>query len=187
MWWLIGIGAVVVLIIIWYVATYNKLVSSRQVVDESFSGMDVYLKKRYDLIPNLVETVKGYAKHESETLENVVRARGEAMTGAASGDMEKQIAGEKKFETAVNRLMLLAEQYPDLKANSQFLDLQQQLQTVETDIAQSRKYYNGAVRQLNTMIRKIPSNIVASIGGFKESPYFEVSDTAERENVKVSF
>lgn len=187
MTWLWIVLGIVVLLVIWFIASYNKLVHSKQLVEEAFSGMDVYLKKRYDLIPNLVETVKAYAKHESETFDSVVKARGEAISGSQGNDLAKKIEGEKNLESAISRMMLVVEQYPNLKADSQFLDLQRQLNMVETDISQSRKYYNGAVRQLNEAVRKIPTNIVAGIAGFREEPYYDVSNEAERENVKVSF
>ncbi len=180
---LIGLG-IVALLVIWFVASHNKLVRAVQVKDEAYSAMDICMKKRYDLIPNLVETVKGYAKHENETFENVVRARNQAV-GAQSP--EQRIEGEKTLESAIRSMMLVVERYPELKADSQFLNLQAQLGTVENDIAESRKYYNGAVRQLNTMIRSIPTNLVASMMGVQQAPYYEVSDAAERQNVKVSF
>lgn len=176
---------VVALLVIIGISLYNKLVHAKQVTEEAFSGMDVYMKKRYDLIPNLVEAVKGYMAHEKSTLESVIAARNSAIAQGAT--TEDKIRGNKAIDGAIGRLFALAEQYPDLKANSQFIDLQQQLRVAEEDIAESRKYYNGAVRQYNTLVRSVPSNIVAGIGGFREEPYYEVTSQEERENVKVSF
>lgn len=176
--------AVVVVLGFWLMSAYNSLVAMRNRVDEAFSTMDVYMVKRYDLIPNLVETVKGYAKHESETLEAVVQARNMA---AGSKTIDEKATNEANFQGAIGRLFAIAEAYPDLKANASFLDLQNQLKAVEEDIAQSRKYYNGATREYNTTIEKFPSNLVAGMFKFTRRPLFEVTDTAQRQNVKVSF
>ncbi len=176
--------AVVVVLGFWLMSAYNSLVAMRNRVDEAFSTMDVYMVKRYDLIPNLVETVKGYAKHESETLEAVVQARNMA---AGSKTIDEKATNEASFQGAIGRLFAIAEAYPDLKANASFLDLQNQLKAVEEDIAQSRKYYNGATREYNTTIEKFPSNLVAGMFKFTRRPLFEVTDTAQRQNVKVSF
>lgn len=181
--WIIVL-AVVVVIILWFIATYNGLVKLRTMVEEAFSTMDVYLKKRYDLIPNLVNTVKGYAKHESETLESVVQARSMAMN---AGSGEERIKAEGELSQALGRLLAISEAYPDLKANQNFMSLQNDLRVMEQEIANSRKYYNGCVKSYNIKIQSIPSNIVASVGGFTLKPLFEVSDTAQRENVKVEF
>ncbi len=185
-WTVIIIVAAVALIAIWFISTMNGLIKSKTTVEEAFSGMDIYLKKRYDLIPNLVETVKGYAAHEKETLENVIAARNSAVSVDHS-DMEAVEAAEKGLQSAVGRLLAIAEAYPDLKADSQFLNLQNQLQAIENDIAQSRKYYSGAAKLYNQKILMFPSSIVASLTGHKKVPYFEVSDAAQRENVQVSF
>jgi LemA protein len=174
----------VVVIAIWLVTAYNSLVSLRNRVDEAFSTMDVYMVKRYDLIPNLVETVKGYAKHESETLEKVIAARNMA---AGSKTLEEKATNEASFQGALGRLFAIAEAYPDLKANASFLDLQSQLKAVEDDIAQSRKYYNGSTREFNTTLERFPTNLVAGMFGFKRRPLFEVTDEAQRQNVKVQF
>lgn len=146
--------------------------------------MDVYLKKRYDLIPNLVETVKGYAKHESETLEKVVAARNMAQS---AGTIEEKIEGEKNLTGTLKTLFAVAESYPDLKANTNFLDLQEQLKSVENDIANARKYYNGVVKQFNNKCEMFPSNILAGIFHFTRKPMFEVDAEEERKNVKVEF
>ncbi|MBP3853292.1 MAG: LemA family protein [Erysipelotrichaceae bacterium] len=172
---------VVVLLLICFFALYNGLVKKRNKCDEAFSTMDVYLKKRFDLIPNLVETVKGYAKHEAETLEAIIAKRN---SGQMSTD--QRMENENEITGAVRQIFALAESYPDLKANENFVNLQNQLQKVEEDIANSRKFYNAVVREYNDACQTVPSNIVASIGGFTRKPMYEASD-ADRENVQVSF
>ncbi|MCR5154611.1 MAG: LemA family protein [Lachnospiraceae bacterium] len=175
---------VIVLLVILVIACYNKMVRSKNKVEEAFSTMDVYLKKRFDLIPNLVETVKGYAKHESETLEKVIAARNAA---GNSKNMGERIQNEAALSGAVKSIFALAENYPDLKANTNFVDLQEQLRKVEEDIANARKFYNAVVRNFNDLIMVFPSNIIAGIFHFEKQPMFEVADATERENVKVSF
>lgn len=175
--------AVVVLILLWALATYNKLVKGKNLCEEGFSTMDVYLKKRFDLIPNLVATVKGYAKHEAETLEKVIAAR----NSNKNASTEARLEDEKRISEAVKNINIVAEQYPDLKANQNFIDLQKQLHTIEDDIANSRKYYNGCVRDFNNMVLMVPSNIIAGIGHFTKQPLYEVENSAERQNVKVEF
>lgn len=182
---LIAVIVIVVIIAIWAISSYNTLVKLKAMVEEAFSGMDVFLKKRYDLIPNLVETVKGYAAHESETLENVIAARNKAISPTASVD--ERVENEKELSGALNRLLAIVEQYPNLKADSQFLNLQGQLSSIENDIAQSRKYYNGAARSYNVKTEVFPSNIIANMSGFKKVTYFEVDSEAERQNVRVDF
>lgn len=176
--------AVVVLIVLWGFGAYNGLVRGRTSAEEAFSTMDVYLKKRFDLIPNLVETVKGYAKHESETLEKVIAARN--AVAAAPSDAAR-VEGENMISGALRQLFALSESYPDLKANANFQQLQDQLKKVEDDIANSRKYYNAVVREYNIKVQSIPTNIVANIGGFKTKPLYEVEDAAQRNNVQVKF
>lgn len=176
--------AVVVVLILWFIISYNKLVRGKNKVEEAFSTMDVYMKKRFDLIPNLVETVKGYAKHESETLEKVIAARNAA---GNSRNMEERIQNEAALSGAVKNIFALAESYPDLKANTNFMDLQGQLKKVEEDIANSRKFYNAIVRNFNNLVMTIPTNIIASMFHFEKQPMFEVADVAERENVQVKF
>ncbi len=180
-WIVVGL---LVILGFWGVVTYNSFIQWKLKVEEAFSTMDVYLKKRYDLIPNLVETVKGYAKHESETLEAVIQARNAAVS--ASTPTEK-IEAEKGISGTLGRLFALAESYPDLKANTNFMSLQNSLKEMETEIASSRKYYNGVVKNYNTKCATIPSNIIASLCNFKPFPMFEISDESQRENVKVSF
>ena len=180
---LIAIGIIVVLIII-FVVMYNGFIRLKNNCDEAFATMDVYLKKRYDLIPNLVEAVKGYAAHEKETLERVVAARNMAQ-GASTP--EEKAAGESMLQGTLKSLFAVAESYPDLKANQNFMDLQGQLKAVEEDIANSRKYYNAVVKQFNTKCEVFPSNLIAGIFHFEKKPMFEVEAQEERQNVKVSF
>lgn len=182
-WALIIIAAVVVILALWFIAIYNRFVSLRNRVEEAFSTMDVYLKKRYDLVPNLVETVKGYAKHESTTLENVVKARSQAM-GAQSLDERAQ--GENLLTNSLKSLFALAESYPDLKANQSFLDLQGQLARIEEDIVNARKYFNAIVREFNIACEAFPSSIVAGMMHLEKKSMFEI-DAPERQNVKVQF
>ena len=179
---IIVIVLLVVIVVAWWISTRNKFVRLEVACDESLSGIDVYLKKRYDLIPNLVETVKGYAKHESQTLENVIKARNAAMS--ASGDAKVQ--AENQLSGTLKSLFALSEAYPQLKADSQFLALQSQLQSIETDLSQARKYYNGTVKKYNTDIRLFPGSIVAGSMHLEKRAFFEVDET-ERQNVKVQF
>ena len=178
----IAIGILVVVLVVG-VGYYNTFVRLRTQTDEAFSTMDVYLKKRYDLIPNLVEVVKQYASHEKETLEKVISARNMAM-GAQSLDEKAQ--NENMLSGTLKTLFAVSESYPDLKADTSFLNLQNQLTGLENEISQARKYYNGAVRALNTKVEMFPSNIIAGMTGFKKYPFFKV-DESERENVKVQF
>ena len=179
----IVIAVIVVLILIWLASTYNGLIRKRNTCEEAFSTMDVYLKKRFDLIPNLVSTVKGYAKHESETLEKVIAAR----NSGATQTVEERMQDENQITGALRQIFALSENYPDLKANQNFLDLQGQLKSIEADIANARKYYNGAVKEFNNACEQVPSNIVANMFHFERKPLFEVKEEAERENVKVEF
>lgn len=182
MWIWIILGIVVVLILAG-AGIYNSLVQNKERVREAFSTIDVYLKKRYDLIPNLVETVKGYASHEKETFENVTKARNMAM---AAKDSAEKIEANNQLSETLKSLFAVAESYPDLKANVNFLDLQGNLSKLEEEIAYSRKYYNGSVRTYNTMIKQIPSNIIAALTGFKEEPFFE-TDEVSKEAPEVKF
>jgi LemA protein len=177
-----GIGIVVIILILG-VGSFNGFVKLRNMVEEAFATMDVYLKKRYDLIPNLVATVKGYATHEKDTLEKVILARNKAM-GAQTLD-ERQ-SSENALSGTLKSLFALSESYPNLKADTQFLDLQKQLQKVEDDIANARKYYNAVAKKMNTKVESFPSNIVALLFGFKKADYF-IAESSERENVKVEF
>ena len=180
--WIILI-VVLVLLVLYVVKTYNSLVVSRNKVRDQFSQIDVQLKKRFDLIPNLVETVKGYAKHESETLEKVIQARNNYAN--AKTEAEK-VAASNEMSRGVMNIMALAESYPDLKANTNFVDLQNQLKDVEEKISYARQFYNDSVLMYNNKVEMVPSNIDASIFGFKKESFFE-ADEKERENVKVKF
>lgn len=175
---------VIAVLVIWLVSSYNGFVKLRNKTEEAFSAMDVSLKKRYDLIPNFVETVKGYASHEKETLQRVIEARNMAMTASTP---EEKIASDNVLTGTLRSLFAVSENYPDLKANANFLELQNQLSRIEEEIAGSRRYYNGVVNKFNTRIELFPGNILAGIFGFKRRPLYEVSDEKERENVKVSF
>lgn len=175
------IAAVAVVLLLYVLIVYNGLIGLRNTVKEAFSTMDVYLKKRWDLIPNIVETVKGYAKHEKDTLEGVVKLRSSAYDNLS---MEDKIATNNQITAALSKLMALSENYPDLKANQNFMDLSSQLTKVEEDIANSRKYYNAVVKNLNNKIQMFPSNIIAKLFGFKEMNMFEAAE-AEKENIKI--
>ncbi len=176
--------AIAVLLVFWFVSAYNKLVRYRITAEEAFATMDVYLKKRFDLIPNLVETVKGYAGHERDTLEEIVNLRGRDYQGM---EPEEKMKGDRAIGRAVRGIFALAENYPELKANENFRQLMAQLDQVEQDIANSRKYYNGAVKQYNVAVQSVPTNLVAGFFGFSQKAMFETDDPAERENVKVKF
>ncbi len=176
--------AIALVAVFWVMGAYNGLITIRNKVEEAFSTMDVYLVKRYDLIPNLVETVKGYAKHESGTFEAVIKARNMAQS---SGTVEEKIANENVLAGTLGKLFALAEAYPDLKANVNFMDLQAQLKVLEEDVANARKYYNGAVRQYNTQIQVFPTNILANFFKFTKKPLFEVDEESQRKAVKVQF
>jgi LemA protein len=165
---------------------YNSLVSNRQMVREGWSGIDVQLKRRTDLIPNLMETVKGYMGHERETLEAVVNARAKATSAAASGP-EARAKAEGELSAALGRLLAIAEAYPDLKANTTFLEFQTALQGVEDEIQMARRYYNGAVRNLNIQVESFPSNLVANAFKFSQAEYFELDNEAERAAPQVKF
>jgi len=181
---IIIVVVIIVVLLLVLIGMYNGLVKLRNAVEEAFSTMDVYMKKRFDLIPNLVETVKGYAAHEKETLDRVIQARNFAQ-GAATPEARMQ--GENQLSGALKSLFAVAEGYPQLRANENFMDLQRQLQRVEEDIANSRKYYNGTVRTYNTKTEVFPNSLIASMFRFERKPLYEVTDAAERENVKVSF
>ncbi len=175
----------IIAIIVWWIKTYNKLVESTQKVQNQWSQIDVQLKKRYDLIPNLVETVKGYAKHEKETLENVIMWRSRA-TGATT--TEEVMEANNGLSQALGRLLVSVEKYPDLKANTNFMALQNDLKDVENKIAMARQFYNDTVQKNNELIQKFPSSIVANRhkDKFKIEKYFEVEEVV-REAPKVSF
>ncbi len=181
---LIGLGLAVGLYVI---VTYNGLVSLKNRVSEAWSDIEVQMKRRYNLIPNLIETVKGYMSHERETLESVTRARGEAL--ANQGSPDAQARSENMLAGALKSLFALAENYPDLKANQGFLDLQDDLAEVEDKIQAARRYFNGSVRDLNVKIEQFPSNLVAQAFKFVKAGFFELdeADAAARQPVKVAF
>jgi LemA protein len=172
-----------VILLGWGVALYNGLIRLKNIVDEAWSGIDVQLKRRYDLIPNLVETVKGYAKHESSTFEKVTELRSSAMN---TKGIEEKGQIENQLTQALKSVFALAENYPELKANEGFNKLQDQLSNLENEIQNARRYYNGTVRDFNTKIQMFPANIVAGMLGFVAREFF-VADENERENVEVKF
>jgi LemA protein len=183
---LIVVAVVVVLIVVWLFAIYNGLVRLRNQTKNAWSQIDVQLKRRHDLIPNLVETVKGYAAHERQTLEAVTQARNIAQSAVGKG-VGEQAKAEGELSGALSRLLAVVEKYPDLKANQNFLALQEELSSTENKISFSRQYYNDSVLHYNNKIQMVPSNIVAGIFGFKTGEFFEVPAGEEREAPKVSF
>ena len=184
-WIALGIivGLLVLLVLI-FIGIYNGLVRLRNRGKEAWAQIDVQLKRRHDLIPNLVETVKGYAGHERETLESVIQARSQAVAAHGPADQAK---AERGLSGALGRLMLLAEQYPNLKANENFLALQEELASTENKISFARQFYNEQVMLYNTKIQSIPDNIIAGVGGFREMEFFELEDKAQREAPQVKF
>jgi LemA protein len=190
-WVGIIVGVIVLILVIsiisWYVNTRNDFVRLKNRVEEGMATIDVYLKKRFDLIPNLVETVKGYAKHESETLEKVVAARNLSI-GAKTAE-EKMAAANGLSSSLRTLFTAISESYPELKANTNFIDLQQQLKLIEGELESSRRYYNGVVKSFNTKLELFPANIVGKRMGeeYTKKPYFELDSAEERKNVKVSF
>jgi len=181
---LIVVIAIVVIIALWAMTTYNRLVKLKNLKEEGWSGMDVQLKRRFDLIPNIVETVKGYAAHEKETLENVTMAR--AAVSSAGSDPAARMQAENMLTGTLRSLFAVAENYPQLKANENFLQLQQQLASLEDDIQMARRYYNGTVRDFNTMIQGFPAVLIARQMGFSEAPFFE-ADAGSRQAPTVNF
>ncbi len=182
---LIVVGGLALLILLWVVGMYNGLVRLRNACEESWSGIDTELRRRYDLIPNLVNTVKGYAKHEQETLEKVIAARNTAYNN--HGSPESQAKDENVLTGALRQLFAIAEAYPDLKANQNFVELQQELTNTEDRIQRSRRFYNANVRDLNNKIEMFPSNLIAGLFGFTKKEFFEIEEAAARQPVKVAF
>ena len=178
---LLGVAA---LILFYFVGVYNKLVRKRSMMEEGWSGIDVQLKKRHNLIPNLVETVKGYAKHEKETLDQVITARNAA---ASAQNAKESIAAEGQLNSALANIFALSEAYPDLKANTTFLNLQEELSAIEGDVEKARRYYNATVRENNIMVESFPSNLVAGIGNFDLGEFFEIEDEGQRASPDVKF
>ena len=174
-------------VVVWWINTRNGFVRLKNRVEEAWATIDVYLKKRFDLIPNLVETVKGYAKHESETLQNVISARSAAMS---AGTPEEKMKAANQLSSSLRTLFTaVSEDYPDLRANTNFLDLQGQLKTIEGELESSRRYYNGVVKTFNTKLEIFPACIVGKRMGseYVKRSYFELDNEAERQNVKVQF
>jgi LemA protein len=171
--------AVVAAAVVYAIAVFNRLVRTRQMVNEAWSGIDVQLKRRSDLVPNLVDSVKGYAAHERSVLEEVTQRRG-AARALPEGDVAARGLAEGALSAALGKLFALAENYPDLKASTNFLALQKQLSDLENEIQMARRYYNGAVRNLNVLVQSFPSNLVAGLAGFAPRDYFELSDAGER-------
>ncbi len=176
--------ALVAGVLLWAVLLYNGLVRMRNMVEEAWSGIDVQLKRRTDLIPNLVATVKGYAAHEKGTLEEVIRLRGLAQNAHGVGETAQ---AQGLLGAALGKLFALAENYPDLKANANFAQLQASLGEIEEQIQLARRYYNGAVRNLNIAVESFPSNLIAGRFGFVKAEFFELENTAERAVPSVSF
>jgi len=181
---LIVVGVIAAVLFFWGVGIYNGLVQLRNAVKNAWSQIDVQLKRRHDLIPNLVETAKGYMTHERETLENVTRARNLATQAQGPGAAGKAESG---LTQALSSFYVVAEQYPDLKANANFLAIQEELTSTENKIGFARQAYNDGVMQLNNKIEMFPSNIVAGIFAFKQAVFFEIENAAEKEVPKVSF
>lgn len=179
----IGIVIIIVLLAVLAVASYNVFVKSRNQIEEAFSTMDVYLKKRYEMIPNLVEIVKQYSIHEKETLEKIVQARSMAINARS---VEERGQNENMLSGALKSLFAISEGYPELKANENYLELQNELADLEDDISQSRKYYNGVVKVMNNKVEIFPSNLFAKLFGFNRYPYF-MADEYERQNVEIRF
>jgi len=175
---------IIVVIAFLAVGIYNGLIKLKNASEQAWSDVDVQLKRRYDLIPNLVETVKGYASHEKETFEQVVQARNQAMSASSPGEKAQ---AENFLQSTLKSLFALAEAYPDLKANQNFLDLQNELSNIEEQIQLARRYYNAVVRDLNTKIESVPSNIVANMFHFDKKEYFELDSDEERQTPEVSF
>ena len=177
---------ILVVIILWFIAAYNGLVRLRNQVKNGWSQIDVQLKRRHDLIPNLVETAKGYVKHERETLENITKARAMAVE-ASGGGVAAQAKAEGALAGALSKFFAVAESYPDLKANQNFLALQEELTSTENKVGFARQFYNDQVMTFNTKIETVPTNIVANLCNFKQAEFFEVEAPAEREVPKVQF
>lgn len=179
------VGVLLVMLLLWVAGMYNGLIRLRNACQESWADIDTELRRRYDLIPNLVNTVKGYAKHEQETLEKVIEARNTAY--ANHGSPESQAKDENVLTGALRQLFAIAEAYPDLKANQNFLDLQDELTNTEDRIQRSRRFYNSNVRDMNNKVEMFPSNIIANMFGFTKKEFFEIEEPAAREPVKVEF
>ena len=183
-----ALGLILLLVIValgaMVVGTYNRLVGLRQRANQAFADIDVQLQQRHDLIPNLVETVKGYASHERETFDELARLRS---SGQAQADVGQRAQTETAITAAIGKVMAVAEAYPELKASTNFQQLQKDLADTEDQIQLARRYYNGAVRDFNVMIEQFPSNLIANIGAFKPAPFFQIEKEADRAAPKVTF
>jgi len=180
--WIVILVVVVVLVGL-LISLYNKLAKQKLVVNEASADIETFLKQRYDMIPNLVEIVKGYAKHESETFAKITEMRSKAMS---AGSLDEKMKYEKELTAGITKIFAVAENYPELKANENFKELQTSLKELEENIQKSRRFYNGTVRDFNTLIAVFPNNLIAGIFGYKTMPFFEASDE-EKENVKIKF
>ena len=180
---LYGILGVVAVLFLAFIGIYNKLAKLKVMVEEASSDIETFLKQRYDMIPNLVETVKGYAKHETATLEKVTEMRTKAMS---AGTLPEKMKLEDGLTSAISKIFAVAENYPDLKANTNFIQLQATLKELEESIQKSRRYYNGAARDFNTAIVVFPTNLIAQLFGYKKVDFFEASEE-EQKNVEVKF
>lgn len=187
MWVPIIIGVVVVIAILWFVLAYNGLVKLRIRIDDASSQIEVQAKRRYDLIPNLIETVKGYASHERGTFEAVTQARANAINAQQSGNAGQQAQAENVLSGALKSLFAVAEAYPDLKANQNFLQLQEELTSTEDRIAYSRQFYNDQVRNYNTKIQSLPANVIAGMFHFEKREFFDAPDEETAAPPKVEF
>jgi len=180
----LSILAVIAVLVVWFISIYNKLIKLRNMKDEGWSGIDVQLKRRSNLIPNLIDTVKGYMDHERSVLEEVTELRTRAMN--ASG-MDAKMVAESALTRTLGKLFAVAENYPDLKANQSFIDLQEQLAEIEDEIQMARRYYNGTARNLNVGIETFPNSIVAGMFQFEIAEFYEIDDESERAVPKVDF
>ncbi|MFH0951054.1 MAG: LemA family protein [bacterium] len=178
---------IIAIIVVAIIALYNGLIRLKNRVDEAWADIDVQLKRRYDLIPNLVETVKGYATHEQGTLDKVIQARNAAMSAGQTDNMEEKLKAENVLSSTLKSIFALSEAYPDLKANQNFLELQRELTDTEDKIQAARRFYNTNVRDFNTKLQVFPTNIFGKLLGFADRKFFEVADVKEREVVDVKF
>ena len=180
----LSILAIIAALVAWFIGIYNKLIKLRNMKDEGWSGIDVQLKRRSNLIPNLLDSVKGYMDHEQSILEKVTELRSQAMNATSA---ESKIAAESALSRTLGKLFAVAESYPDLKANQNFIDLQKQLAEIEHEIQMARRYYNGTARNLNVGIETFPNSIVAGIFHFEKADFYEIEDESERAVPKVDF
>ena len=181
---LLAVLALAVFLVVWFIAVYNKLIKLRNMKEEGWSGIDVQLKRRSNLIPNLLESVKGYMGHERSVLEDVTKLRTESMNASS---VDAKIAAESALTRSLGKLFAVAENYPDLKASQNFIDLQEQLSVLEDEIQMARRYYNGTVRNLNVGIETFPNSIVAGMFNFEKGVFFEIDNEADRAVPKVDF